>query len=416
MTWTPEARLAVPGQDWGDRWALPRHAAVWVRLAWNWCWGQITAVERDLEVAFGLSRDVRQEVYLLANGRHEANFWLGWHLVSSFRRSAPLKAVAFVADLPAAPGIDSHAVIDRSTYTTPTDGPPRAITLDITRRRSRIQSPVAGDSDVKIALTCLTNGDWTPCECEQSHRSAIVAIDPEVDLSDPADPRQAAMIAAISPRMKKAITKVAPQIGADAVLWIACDGIESSAETYTAFLQTATHAIHRHTAGLEQRYLAFTGPVVLVTLLGVHLSKRGRWSFLAFNSGAYSEVPDPRGRPAKPAPVSLKPTLKNYTPHPLKFVHDGQVIDLPSLGTARCQERVANIGFWDAADEIPRVRVGYGDVFGLPEPEDGVVYIVSQLVVNALPRRSDLAYPHELHRDSTGTITGFSALAVPEWR
>lgn len=110
----------------------------------------------------------------------------------------------------------------------------------------------------------------------------------------------------------------------------------------------------------------------------------------------------------------MKIVLKNYTPHALKFMHGGQIIDLPSLGTARCQERVTDLGFWDAAEEIPRVRVGYGDVSGLPEPEDGVVYVVSQLVVQALPARSDLAYPHGLHRDATGTITGFSALAVPE--
>lgn len=37
-----EARLAVPGQDWGDRQVPPRHAAVWVRVAGTWCRGEIT--------------------------------------------------------------------------------------------------------------------------------------------------------------------------------------------------------------------------------------------------------------------------------------------------------------------------------------------------------------------------------------
>ena len=110
----------------------------------------------------------------------------------------------------------------------------------------------------------------------------------------------------------------------------------------------------------------------------------------------------------------MKITLKNYTPHHLTFLHDGHVTELPSLGTARCQERVTRAGSWDNADRIPRLRVGYGEVSGLPEPQTDVVYLVSQLVVQALPDRSDLAYPHELHRDSAGTITGFSALAVPE--
>lgn len=110
----------------------------------------------------------------------------------------------------------------------------------------------------------------------------------------------------------------------------------------------------------------------------------------------------------------MKITLKNYTPHHLRFLHDGHVTNLPSLGTARCQERATKTGSWDSAGHIPRMRVSYGEVSGLPEPQNGVVYLVSQLVVQALPGRSDLAYPYELHRDSAGTITGFSALAVPE--
>ena len=38
-----EARLAVPGQDWGDRRVPPRHTPVWVRLAGTWQRGRITA-------------------------------------------------------------------------------------------------------------------------------------------------------------------------------------------------------------------------------------------------------------------------------------------------------------------------------------------------------------------------------------
>lgn len=110
----------------------------------------------------------------------------------------------------------------------------------------------------------------------------------------------------------------------------------------------------------------------------------------------------------------MKIILKNYTPHHLRLLYDGHVTYLPSVGTARCQERVTRTGSWDSAGHLPHLRVGYGEVSGLPEPQDGVVYVVSQLVVQALPDRSDLAYPHELHRDSAGTITGFSALAVPE--
>ena len=109
-------------------------------------------------------------------------------------------------------------------------------------------------------------------------------------------------------------------------------------------------------------------------------------------------------------------TLRNYTPHHLTFLRHGQAIELPSLGVARCEERLTAAGSWDEACEFPRIRVGYGQVSGLPGPEDDVIYLVSQLVVLALPGRTDLAYPHGLRRDAAGTITGFSDLAVPEQR
>ena len=112
------------------QWALGRHrhrtccrACTWTPWQHDGTLRYLEAVERDLEVAFGMSPDVRQQVYLLANGRHEANFWLGWHLASTFRRSRPLKAVSFVADQPAAPGTDSHAVIDQFAEADGADGP-----------------------------------------------------------------------------------------------------------------------------------------------------------------------------------------------------------------------------------------------------------------------------------------------------
>lgn len=309
----------------------------------------LEAVERDLEVAFGMSPDVRQQVYLLANGLHEANFWLGWHLASTFRRSRPLKAmsVSFVADQPAAPGTDSHAVIDQLAKADGADGKYRVIGLDMTRRRGPAQPQTAGNANVRISPTCQARGIWETCQCEQPHRRAIVAIDPEVDLGDPADPGPAAR-AAKSPRMEKGVKAIASELGADLVLWILCDGIEPSVPAYAGFLQTVTQAIHQYTADLGRRYLAYTGPVVLATLLGVNLANLGQWSFLAYDGRSYTEVRNPRDRPVNPAEAPLKITLKNYTPHHLTVLHSGQAIDLPSLGTARCQERVTKIGSWDA--------------------------------------------------------------------
>ena len=260
----------------------------------------LEAVERDLEVAFGMSPDVRQQVYLLANGRHEANFWLGWHLASTFRRSRPLMAMSFVADQPAAPGTDSHAVIDHLTETAPADGPHRMIGFDVTRRRGPALPPAAGTTNVRISLTCFTAGNWSTCQCEDPHQRAIIAIDPEVDLAEEAGPGSTPGPVTQSPRMAKGIAAAAEKIGADLVLWVLCDGIGPSAGAYSAFLQDVTHAIHQHTAELGKRYIAYTGPVVLATLLGVHLANRGQWSFLAYDGRSYSEAPNPRAQPGKP--------------------------------------------------------------------------------------------------------------------
>jgi hypothetical protein len=109
-------------------------------------------------------------------------------------------------------------------------------------------------------------------------------------------------------------------------------------------------------------------------------------------------------------------TFCNYTPHELLvWLHeDGTTTELPQQGLARCEETSNPDGSWDNAGRLPRLRVGYGDVHGLPDPAEAVVYVVSQLVVWALPGRTDLGYPHDLRRDTGGTVIGFRYLAVPE--
>lgn len=107
--------------------------------------------------------------------------------------------------------------------------------------------------------------------------------------------------------------------------------------------------------------------------------------------------------------------LLNYTPHdPLTYrPPGGEAQVLPQLGMARCREEVSDDGSFGDTGDYPRVRIGYGHVTGLPEPTEDAVYVVSQLVVAALPERDDLAYPAGLVRDDQGSITGFSLLARP---
>ena len=59
---------------------------------------------------------------------------------------------------------------------------------------------------------------------------------------------------------------------------------------------------------------------------------------------------------------------------------------------------------------IPVSRAEFGDVVGLPEPTEGIVYVVSGMVLDAVgraqPERKDLLAPGELLRSPDGQILG----------
>ena len=105
--------------------------------------------------------------------------------------------------------------------------------------------------------------------------------------------------------------------------------------------------------------------------------------------------------------------LANYTPHAVLTYRpdEGETIELPQLGNARCSEEYTPGGEFPSG--LPLTLMQYGDVTGLPEPEPDTVYVVSQLVVGALPDRTDLAFPAGLVRDARGDIIGFRFLARP---
>lgn len=106
--------------------------------------------------------------------------------------------------------------------------------------------------------------------------------------------------------------------------------------------------------------------------------------------------------------------LRNYTPHKsLTFQGPFGSVSLPHLGSARCAEEVHQDGFYDPEETLPRTVISYGDVTGLPAPEPGVLFVVSQLVIGQLPERNDLAFPSDLVRDADGSIVGFRRLARP---
>ena len=100
----------------------------------------------------------------------------------------------------------------------------------------------------------------------------------------------------------------------------------------------------------------------------------------------------------------------NLTPHTLNVVNiQGDVVVIPSEGIARVAtstEEVATIcGFAIS-------KSTFGNVEGLPEPQDHTYYVVSRLVLQALPERNDLLRPGELVRDAGGNVIGCKGLSI----
>ena len=107
--------------------------------------------------------------------------------------------------------------------------------------------------------------------------------------------------------------------------------------------------------------------------------------------------------------------IVNLTPHALNIVTDSGTVTIPPSGiVARCsvrRERVGEVG------GIPVNRTVFGDVEGLPEPTADTYYIVSAIVAQACPDRSDLLITDDAVRDEQGRIIGCRALATVsrEW-
>lgn len=106
--------------------------------------------------------------------------------------------------------------------------------------------------------------------------------------------------------------------------------------------------------------------------------------------------------------------LINLTPHPLT-IWSGEAIVInqrPDGPMARCAEtRTAADAVTVDGHELPVSVVGFGEVTGLPAPQDGVLYVVSRATAEAVPDRADVVYPDGQVRDEQGRIVGCRGLA-----
>lgn len=116
--------------------------------------------------------------------------------------------------------------------------------------------------------------------------------------------------------------------------------------------------------------------------------------------------------------------LVNLTPHPIRVIPgpgDEVALTLPPSGTcARVATRTYPAGSLvvDGGATVPVVTAGVHEpeVTDLPAPVRGTCYVVSRLVFDAAPDRTDLLVPDDLVRDADGAVVGcrrFSARV--EW-
>ena len=110
--------------------------------------------------------------------------------------------------------------------------------------------------------------------------------------------------------------------------------------------------------------------------------------------------------------------LVNLTPHTVTIVKDGvPVLDIPSTGIARCKVSRVQVRTLEVNGvEIPVNETVFGEVYGLPSPEEDTVFIVSRPVISAIRKggdnRDDLVSPDDTVRDDKGVIIGAKAVAI----
>ena len=94
--------------------------------------------------------------------------------------------------------------------------------------------------------------------------------------------------------------------------------------------------------------------------------------------------------------------LVNLTAHTITEVTTGVSIP-PSGRVARVKSSTNKVAEFVG---YPIFESTFGQVEGLPEPQEGVMYIVSALCLRACPERDDLLSPGNLLRDESGRPAG----------
>jgi hypothetical protein len=102
----------------------------------------------------------------------------------------------------------------------------------------------------------------------------------------------------------------------------------------------------------------------------------------------------------------------NLTPHPITLAQGDRTVTVPPCGTvARVATTEVEVGHVDVDGlDIPVLNLQFGQVEDLPAPREGVLYLVSALVGQACPDRTDVVSPGRLIRDDQGRVVAAAAL------
>ena len=99
----------------------------------------------------------------------------------------------------------------------------------------------------------------------------------------------------------------------------------------------------------------------------------------------------------------MQETFINLTAHTINEVTTG--LEIPTSGiVARVKQETKKIA---SHAGVPLYTSVFGEVEGLPEPREGIVYIISALALNAAPvNRTDVVAPGNLQRNEHGQPIG----------
>jgi hypothetical protein len=116
-------------------------------------------------------------------------------------------------------------------------------------------------------------------------------------------------------------------------------------------------------------------------------------------------------------PITEIQEALNVTPHTVGFFEEDStpLLEVPSTGLARVSATTSVVGYLRINGVlIPQTHTEYGEIEGLPEPQEGRIIIVSGMIISALAQqgihRTDLFVPGMQLRDEQGRVIGCRSL------